>query len=112
MPCCARTSSQATGGDKIKARFMRADFFEFDPTHKIQLLTNSKPSVRGQDHGIWRRVLLVAYLQRFGTAEQVAEGNATLVGDKHLGRGLRRRRACRGSVVDRARAVEWAQRGG
>ena len=31
-----------------QGRFMRADFFEFDPTHKIQLLTNSKPSVRGR----------------------------------------------------------------
>ena len=40
----------------------------------------------GQDHGIWRRVLLVAYLQRFGSEEQVAVGSATLVGDKHPAR--------------------------
>lgn len=104
---------QATGGDKIKARFMRADFFEFDPTHKIQLLTNSKPSVRGQDHGIWRRVLLVAYLQRFGSEEQVAEGNATLVGDKHLGARLSGDDARAGVLSWIVRgAVEWAQRGG
>lgn len=104
---------QATGGDKIKARFMRADFFEFDPTHKIQLLTNSKPSVRGQDHGIWRRVLLVAYLQRFGSEEQVAEGSATLVGDKHLGARLSGDDARAGVLSWIVRgAVEWAQRGG
>lgn len=104
---------QATGGDKIKARFMRADFFEFDPTHKIQLLTNSKPMIKGQDHGIWRRVLLVAYVQRFGTAEQVAEGNATLVGDKHLGARLSGDDARAGVLSWIVRgAVEWAQRGG
>ncbi len=104
---------QATGGDKIKARFMRADFFEFDPTHKIQLLTNSKPMIKGQDHGIWRRVLLVAYTQRFGTAEQVAEGNATLVGDKHLGARLSGDAARSGVLSWIVRgAVEWAQRGG
>jgi P4 family phage/plasmid primase-like protien len=104
---------QATGGDKIKARFMRADFFEFDPTHKIQLLTNSKPSVRGQDHGIWRRVLLVAYLQRFGSEEQVAEGSATLVGDKHLGARLSGDDARAGVLSWIVRgAVEWAQGGG
>ena len=104
---------QATGGDKIKARFMRADFFEFDPTHKIQLLTNSKPSVRGQDHGIWRRVLLVAYLQRFGSEEQVAEGSATLVGDKHLGARLSGEDARAGVLSWIVRgAVEWAQGGG
>ena len=105
MPCCGDFIA-GHRRHKIKARFMRADFFEFDPTHKIQLLTNSKPSVQGQDHGIWRRVLLVAYLQRFGSEEQVAAGEATLVGDKHLAPPEWGRRAC-GAVVDRARAVEW-----
>lgn len=103
---------QATGGDKIKARYMREDFFEFDPTHKIQMLTNAKPSVRGQDHGIWRRVLLVAYTQRFGTAEQVAAGEATAVGDKHLGARLASDAARSGVLSWIVRgAVEWARVG-
>lgn len=49
---------QLTGGDRIKGRFMRMDFFEFAPTHKIFLATNHKPDVRGQDHAIWRRIFL------------------------------------------------------
>ncbi len=103
---------QATGGDKIKARFMREDFFEFDPTHKIQMLTNAKPAVRGQDHGIWRRVLLVAYTQRFGTAEQVAAGEATAVGDSHLGARLASDAARSGVLSWIVRgAVEWARVG-
>ena len=72
---------QATGGDTMTARYMREDFFEFAPTHKLQLLTNSKPVVKGQDHGIWRRVRLVAYTQRFGTEEEVAANLATRVKD-------------------------------
>lgn len=67
---------QATGGDKLKARYMRADFFEFSPTHKIQLLTNYKPVIKGQDAGIWRRTLLVPYLARFGSQEDVIAGRA------------------------------------
>jgi len=67
---------QATGGDKIKARYMRADFFEFSPTHKIQMLTNHKPVIKGQDHGIWRRVVMLPYKARFGTAAEVADGTA------------------------------------
>jgi len=103
---------QATGGDKIKARYMREDFFEFDPTHKIQMLTNAKPVVRGQDHGIWRRVLLVAYTQRFGTTEQVAAGEATAVGDKHLGARLAGDAARSGVLSWIVRgAVEWARVG-
>lgn len=76
---------QATGGDKLKGRYMRADFFEFTPTHKLQLLTNYKPEIRGQDEGIWRRVLLVPYMVRFGTQEEVNAGEAQYVKDLTIG---------------------------
>src|SRR5204862_3406231 len=49
---------QLTGGDPVKARHMRQDFFEFAPTWKIVLAANHKPVVRGTDHAIWRRLLL------------------------------------------------------
>ena len=52
---------QLTGGDKVKARFMRKDFFEFDPTHKIFLAANHKPIIRGNDEAIWRRVRLIPF---------------------------------------------------
>ncbi|HHW4679830.1 MAG TPA: DNA primase family protein [Xylella sp.] len=75
---------QATGGDLIKGRYMRGDFFQFQPTHKLQLLTNHKPVVKGQDEGIWRRVLLVPFKARFGTAEEVADGRATCLRDTRI----------------------------
>ncbi len=52
---------QLTGGDRIKARYMRQDFWEFDPTHKIWLSANHKPEVRGTDHAIWRRIKLIPF---------------------------------------------------
>jgi putative DNA primase/helicase len=62
-----------TGGDRIKARYMRGDFFEFTPTHKLQLLTNHQPVVRGQDDGIWRRIRLLPYLGKWGDAAKLRE---------------------------------------
>lgn len=75
---------QATGGDKIKARYMRGDFFEFLPTHKLQLLTNHKPVIKGQDEGIWRRVMLVPFKARFGSPDEVASGRATCLRDTRI----------------------------
>ena len=47
---------QLTGGEKIRARRMREDFWEFEPTHKPWLAANHRPIVRGTDHAIWRRI--------------------------------------------------------
>jgi putative DNA primase/helicase len=54
-----------TGGDTIRARRMREDFWEFAPTHKLILATNHKPAVRGGDEGIWRRLRLVPFAVKF-----------------------------------------------
>jgi putative DNA primase/helicase len=40
---------------------MREDFWTFAPTHKIAQVTNHKPTVRGTDHAIWRRLRLIPF---------------------------------------------------
>jgi putative DNA primase/helicase len=52
---------EMTGGDRIRARRMREDFWEFEPTHKLWLAANHKPTIRGTDYGIWRRVKLIPF---------------------------------------------------
>ena len=59
-----------TGGDKIKARRMREDFWQFDPTHKFWLAANHKPVIRGTDTGIWRRIHLVPFEVTIPPAER------------------------------------------
>ncbi len=55
------TVKRLTGGDKITARRMREDFWDFDPSHSIVMHTNHKPLVRGTDEGIWRRLRFVPF---------------------------------------------------
>lgn len=50
-----------TGGDRITARFLHAEFFEYTPSFKIVLSTNHKPQIRGTDEGIWSRIRLVPF---------------------------------------------------
>lgn len=51
-----------TGGDPITARFLFKEFFEFYPQFKLVLVGNHKPVIRGQDHGIWRRIHLLPFM--------------------------------------------------
>jgi putative DNA primase/helicase len=50
-----------TGGDKLTARFMRQDFFEFVPTHKLLVSGNHKPGLRSFDEAIRRRLHLIPF---------------------------------------------------
>jgi len=54
-----------TGDEAIQARYMKQDFFEFEPTHKLFLCTNHRPRITESDDGIWRRVILVPFLTKF-----------------------------------------------
>jgi len=51
-----------TGGDPISARFMRADFFTYQPQFKLWIVGNHKPSLRSVDEAIRRRIHLVPFL--------------------------------------------------
>jgi len=50
-----------TGEDVITARFLYQEYFEFLPAFKITMFGNHKPSIRGTDDAIWRRVRMVPF---------------------------------------------------
>jgi putative DNA primase/helicase len=50
-----------TGGDKVSARFMRQDFFEYTPQFKPLIVGNHKPSIRNIDEAMRRRLHLIPF---------------------------------------------------
>ncbi len=59
-----------TGGDRISARFMRCDFFQFTPEFKLIIAGNHKPSLRSVDEAIRRRLYLVPFTVTIPTEER------------------------------------------
>lgn len=55
------TIKDLTGGDRLTARKMRQDFFEFDPQLTLMIAGNNMPSFRGVDEAIRARVVLVPF---------------------------------------------------
>lgn len=72
---------QMTGGDKIKARFMRTDFFQWTPTHKLFLAANHKPEIRGTDYAIWRRIHIVPFTVTIPVEERDGKLGAKLLAE-------------------------------
>lgn len=50
-----------TGNERLKARRMRQDYFEFARTHKLILVTNNRPVIREETEAAWRRLRLVPF---------------------------------------------------
>lgn len=54
-----------TGGDRISARFLHQEFFDYWPEYKLWLATNHKPIIKGTDEAIWRRIRLIPFEAHF-----------------------------------------------
>lgn len=59
-----------TGGDRLTARFMRQDFFDFAPTFKLFIAGNHKPRIGSVDEAMRRRLLLAPFTVRIPPRER------------------------------------------
>ena len=76
---------QLTGGDRIAARWMHSDFFEFTPTHSLTLLGNHQPKVQAGGYSFWRRVRLIPFTNTVPEEERVDNLAQKLVDEEGAG---------------------------
>jgi putative DNA primase/helicase len=68
-------------GKRIKARYMRQDFFEYTPRFKVWISGNHKPEIRGGDDGIWRRLKLVPFTAKLTPDMKILDYEEILKGE-------------------------------
>jgi len=73
-----RLVKQATGGDRVAARHLYHEEFEFTPQFLLILGANHRPTIRGDDDAIWRRVLEVPFAVEIPPEERDPQVKATL----------------------------------
>ena len=59
-----------TGGDTLMARDPFCLPTTWTPTHKLVIVGNHRPIISGGDHGIWRRVRLIPFVEIISDAER------------------------------------------
>ncbi|MEU9646228.1 phage/plasmid primase, P4 family [Streptomyces sp. NPDC048188] len=74
-----------TGGDKIKARRMRQDYFSFTPTHHLWLLGNHRPEVTTGGFAFWRRIRLLPFTRTVSADRRIDNLAFELVRDEGPG---------------------------
>lgn len=72
---------ELSGGDRIKAQFMRENWFDFTPTHTLWICANDRPRVTGTDAGIWRRMRVVPFLQAISKESEDVDLDRKLAAD-------------------------------
>lgn len=58
-----------TGGEQLTARHLNRGFIDFKPTFKLVISFNRRPTIVGDDDGIWRRLRLVPFEVQIPDAE-------------------------------------------
>lgn len=53
-----------TGGDRVAARFMHKDFFEYRPRYQIVIVGNHEPEIKGVDDAMMRRLHVIPFEHR------------------------------------------------
>lgn len=74
-----------TGGAPLAARRLRQEQFEFMPKGKVHMECNTRPVIKGDDEGIWRRVFIVLWEVRVSPRDRIKDFDKILAREEGPG---------------------------
>ena len=79
---CSASIKAVTGGDKIAARFLYGEYFEFRPVCTAWLATNHFPGADRDDDALWGRLRVVPFMVKIPLEEQDRDLREKLLGER------------------------------
>lgn len=71
------------GREPISARQLYGNFFTFDPRFTVWVRTNHRPIIKGDDDGIWRRIVVLPFQQKFEGVRRDSDLEAKLWAERN-----------------------------
>ncbi len=73
---------QASGGDKLTARFMRQDYFDFTPQFMPVIVGNNSPTTRDVGESMRRRMHIVPFTESFDKSQAIPKLAERLIAEE------------------------------
>lgn len=68
--------------ERITARFLHCEAYDFMPTHKLFIRGNHQPGVLDSGDGLWRRIVLIPFKRQFSETERDQNLEARLLSER------------------------------
>lgn len=70
---------EITSRERISARYLHQESFDFMPTHKLFIRGNHQPGAMDSGDAFWRRMVLIGFTRQFSESERVPDLDSRIV---------------------------------
>lgn len=73
---------EITSRERISARYLHQESFDFFPTHKLFVRSNHQPGALDSSDGFWRRIVLIGFNRQFREDERIPDLDQRIVDEE------------------------------
>lgn len=70
---------EITSRERVSARYLHQESFDFMPTHKLFIRGNHQPGAMDASDGFWRRMVLIGFIRQFAESERIPDLDSRII---------------------------------